>query len=222
MATAQAYNLTYSAGNTFILRADSQNTVAAGEPGRKSVRLVSLQTFEHHAAMYVISNASPNGWIADAASHRYSFDVRHMPQGCGTWPAIWEAGLNDWPAEGEIDILEGVNDVSPNQMTLHTSPGCTMPGGGAQTGTTLLTDCNALVNGNAGCGVADTVGNSFGPAFNANEGGFFGLERTDSFIKIWFWPRNGSPPDEVRNGDSNINTDTWVSWSRPYSAGVRF
>lgn len=47
-----------------------------------------------------------------------------MPQGCGTWPAVWELGP-DWPADGEIDIVEGVNDVVPNQSTLHTSPGCT-------------------------------------------------------------------------------------------------
>jgi len=141
----------------------------------------------------------------------YSFDVRHMPQGCGTWPAIWEAGLNNWPAEGEVDILEGVNDISPNRMTLHTSPGCTMPASSPQTGTILQTDCNALANGNVGCGVADTHVNSFGPSFNANGGGFFAMERTETFLKVWFWPRNGSPPAEVRDGNNNINTDNWVS-----------
>ena len=62
-----------------------------------------------------------------------------------TWPAVWVLGA-DWPTEGteqeaecmrlgylivlstprslgEVDILEGVNDVSPDQATLHTSPG---------------------------------------------------------------------------------------------------
>ena len=140
----------------------------------------------------------------------YSFDVRHMPQGCGTWPAIWEAGLDNWPDEGEVDILEGVNDVSPNRFTLHTTPGCTMPASRDQTGRTLLTDCNAFVNDNAGCGVADSRGNSYGPSFNQNNGGWFAMERTDSFIKVWFWPRNGSPPSEVRNGNTQINTDNWV------------
>lgn len=33
-------------------------------------------------------------------------DVRHMPQGCGTWPAFWEVGAN-WPFGGELDIIEG-------------------------------------------------------------------------------------------------------------------
>lgn len=39
-----------------------------------------------------------------------------------TWPAIWEVGAN-WPNQGEIDIVEGVNDVSPNAAVLHTATG---------------------------------------------------------------------------------------------------
>jgi len=141
----------------------------------------------------------------------HSFDVRHMPQGCATWPAIWEAGLTNWPYQGEVDILEGTNDAGPNRMTLHTSDGCTMPVNPGQTGTTLSTDCNAFVNGNAGCSVADTRGNSYGPSLNNNGGGWFAMERTDSFIKVWFWPRNGGPPGEVQNGSGQINTNNWVS-----------
>jgi beta-glucanase (GH16 family) len=57
-----------------------------------------------------------------------------MPQGCATWPAAWEVDEGDWPNEGEVDIVEGVNDQTPNQSTLHTSPGCTMPGSTTQTG----------------------------------------------------------------------------------------
>lgn len=55
------------------------------------------------------------------------FDVRHMPQGCGTWPAAWETDEGAWPTNGEIDILEGANDRGPNAATLHTGPGCSMP-----------------------------------------------------------------------------------------------
>jgi beta-glucanase (GH16 family) len=53
----------------------------------------------------------------------YRFDIRHMPQGCATWPAAWTVIEDGWPAGGEIDIIEGVNDESPNHSTLHTSPG---------------------------------------------------------------------------------------------------
>jgi len=37
------------------------------------------------------------------------------------------------------------------------------------------------------------------------------LERTNSFIKIWFWGRDSCcTPEEVANGAGSINTDKWV------------
>ena len=57
----------------------------------------------------------------------FSADVRHMPQGCSTWPAAWEVDEANWPADGEVDILEGTNDIEPNQSTLHTSANCAQP-----------------------------------------------------------------------------------------------
>ena len=66
--TAVANNLTYGGGNTFILRADSTQKVAPGERGRKSVRLVSTETFRHHVAVYVNSTPGHNGSAADFIS----------------------------------------------------------------------------------------------------------------------------------------------------------
>eukprot|EP01047_Picozoa_sp_COSAG01_P131842 COSAG01_NODE_61632_length_288_cov_1.370370_1_plen_40_part_10 len=34
----------------------------------------------------------------------------------------------DWPDNGEVDIVEGVNGVEFTESTLHTSPGCTQQG----------------------------------------------------------------------------------------------
>jgi hypothetical protein len=94
-ATALAQNLTYAHGNTLILRADHTTAIPATSlTGRNSVRIKSVKTYTTHVAV---------------------FDVRHMPEGCGTWPAIWEVQENGWPAGGEVGIVEGVNNVGPNR-----------------------------------------------------------------------------------------------------------
>ncbi|KAG6835745.1 hypothetical protein H0H93_015046 [Arthromyces matolae] len=64
-------------------------------------------------------------------------------------------------------------------------------------------DCNTAVNGNSGCGVTAPTANSYGPTFNANGGGWYAVERTNSAISVWFWPRNGSPPSDVSSGASS-------------------
>ncbi|KAI0081946.1 putative laminarinase [Panus rudis PR-1116 ss-1] len=186
--TAVSQNLTFAQGNTLILRADSKTKLAPSDPGRKSVRIRSIKTYTTHVAV---------------------FDIRHMPQGCGTWPAAWETSVSGWPNLGEVDIV-GVNDQSPNAMTLHTSANCNMPASRAQTGTPTGNNCDVNTSGNTGCGVQAPTANSYGPSFNANGGGWYAMERTNNFIKVWFWPRNaGNVPSDVRNGGSNVNTDSW-------------
>jgi len=186
--TAQANNLTFASSDTFILRADDTNVVPSSATGRQSVRIQTNAQYPTHVVV---------------------FDIRHMPQGCATWPAVWETGTTNWPNLGEVDIVEGVNDQTPNHMTLHTSSGCTMPSSTSQTGTTLTTDCDAFVNSNSGCGVAAPTTNSYGPPFNSNGGGWYAMERTNSYIKIWFWPRNGSPPSDVSGGAGSVDTSNW-------------
>ncbi|KAJ2916096.1 hypothetical protein MD484_g4333, partial [Candolleomyces efflorescens] len=92
--------------DTFILRGDYQKTLKPGGPGRMSARIMSKKVYKKHVVVV---------------------DLRHMPQGCGTWPAIWETAIGNWPHEGEVDIVEGVNDAAPNAAALHTGPGCMMP-----------------------------------------------------------------------------------------------
>ncbi|TFK24816.1 glycoside hydrolase family 16 protein [Coprinopsis marcescibilis] len=188
--TSRNRNLTFSSSNSFILRTDYTTVLSANGPGRGSVRIKSKKLYTTHVAI---------------------FDLRHMPEGCGTWPAIWETATSNWPAGGEVDIVEGVNNQSPNAATLHTSAGCTMPSSGRpQTGTAGQLNCDAAVNGNTGCGVRFPSANSFGPSFNSIGGGWFAMERSNSFIKVWFWPRNsGSVPSNVRNGGQTVNTDGW-------------
>ncbi|KAI9510995.1 2 beta-glucan [Russula earlei] len=176
-----------SGSGDVIIRVDNTTFLSASGPGRNSVRIESNKLYDTHVSV---------------------FDIVHMPQGCGTWPAIWENGAN-WPAGGEIDILEGVNNQIQNLVTLHTTPGCSMPPSRDMIGSNTGLDCNAGVNFNAGCGVR-LPGISYGTAFNVNGGGWYAIERTSTFVAVWFWGRNSaSIPGEMTNGSNLINTDNW-------------
>lgn len=84
----------------------------------------------------------------------------------------------DWPAGGEIDILEGVNDYTNNQAAIHTNPGCTLPTNDANSlgisGSVIgFTDCATATTGNQGCGIRASSSNTYGAGFNANGGGIY-------------------------------------------------
>ena len=80
--------------------------------------------------------------------------------------------------------------------------------------TAVEDDCDTAVNNNAGCGVQAPTTNSYGPSFNSAGGGYYAMERTDSFIKVWFWSRgDSSVPSDLSSGSSSIDTDNWVSVS---------
>ncbi|KAK5938140.1 hypothetical protein PMZ80_009729 [Knufia obscura] len=178
--------------------------------GRGSVRVSSAKSYQH--ALVVA-------------------DIVHMPSVCGTWPAFWMVG-DDWPNNGEIDIVEGVNNQPSNQMTLHTSSGPriskaqTQAQGDQQefTGELVTSDCDVNApdqSKNAGCAIADTSNLTFGETFNTNGGGVYATEWTSSFIKIWFFERgkfpsdiasaspspsqNWGPPTSVFAGDFNMD-----------------
>ncbi len=91
---------------------------------------------------------------------------------------------------GEIDIVEGVNLMTNNQMALHhNDSSCVQPPNPGQSGRTLNTDCtNGSPAGSTGCAVAETKPNSFGDGFNQNGGGAFALQFDVSGAYIWFWP----------------------------------
>ena len=114
--------------------------------------------------------------------------------------------------------MEGVNDYTNNQATIHTTPGCSIPTTNKDvlsiSGNVIgLTDCAAANTGNQGCGIRASQSNSFGAAFNANGGGTYAsgyscmarcsqaksaLVRWDTTgIAIYFFSRGSEPADIV-------------------------
>lgn len=139
-------------------------------------------------------------------------DAVHMPAGCGTWPAWWQNGPN-WPEGGEIDILEGVNAFTKNQVSLHTGRGCTMPNnlndnqlGTMTTGNFDSFDCSSANTANQGCGVHDKSTQSYGDGFNEIGGGVYVLAWQKSGITAWFHPRYNIPADIT---EGSPNPDAW-------------
>ncbi|EJD01318.1 uncharacterized protein FOMMEDRAFT_169462 [Fomitiporia mediterranea MF3/22] len=181
-ATAIKRKLASATANSFIMKVDDTNIVPKNTRGRDSNRIRSYESYTD--SVHVL-------------------DVKHVPWGCGTWPAFWTVAEKDWPHGGEIDIIEGVNKEPVNQATLHTSPGCQMPQNRPQTGNTVSTDCNAFDNGNQGCATSFQKSSSYGPGLNNNGGGYFIMKRTqEDGVSVWHFGRNDpNTPPEVKAGE---------------------
>ncbi|KAL7272357.1 hypothetical protein RUND412_004838 [Rhizina undulata] len=188
-----------SAESQGIIRTDYSSVyigvdfVNTAPSGRQSVRLESTARFQHGL---------------------FLLDVSHMPGGiCGTWPAFWTYG-DDWPNNGEIDIIEGVNLNTQNSISLHSSDSCTV-GATSQSGTANTLNCYAYATGqstNAGCGTTDTRTSSYGTGFNDVGGGLYAMEWNSSFIKSWFFPRGTIPADALSGNPAPENWGTPVAW----------
>ncbi|KAK2069001.1 hypothetical protein P8C59_003611 [Phyllachora maydis] len=139
-------------------------------------------------------------------------DIEHMPasskNGCGLWPAWWTFGPH-WPHSGEIDIIEGVNSNTGNQMTLHTSDGCLVENTGSARSTIFNVTEDADCEGFNGCPQITPDTTSYGQGFNAIHGGVYAMEWTDTAIAVWFFHRHDArlrgllddvAPDPVRLG----------------------
>ncbi|CAG7949109.1 unnamed protein product [Penicillium nalgiovense] len=175
-------------GNGVYIGVDHSNT--ATRPGRQSVRLESTATYKHGLVI---------------------LDLAHMPSStCGTWPAFWMLGPN-WPNNGEIDIIEGVNEQTQNHVALHTSNGCTINNGGF-TGNLEAPNCYVQAPGqsaNSGCVIQDGSTQSYGTGFNNVGGGVYATEWTGSAISVWFFPSYAVPAD-ISSGNPNP-----AAWGTP-------
>lgn len=186
-------NYTYASESAAIIRSDTNSTPT----GVNSVRIQS--TLNYTQGLFVA-------------------DIAHMPVGCGVWPAFWLSDTDNWPDNGEIDILEGVNANTHNQATLHSSASCTMKGVKRnETGTVLTKNCNSGTGtANSGCGVNDTTHGtlSYGTGFNDNGGGIYAMDWRSNGIRVWFFPRTALPADLQVLSDDPTSTavPTMADW----------
>lgn len=190
-AEATSKKLAYVQNGTAIMKVDDTTWVASGG-NRNSVRISSAKSFT--GGLFVL-------------------DVLAMPHGCGVWPAFWTVGPS-WPNGGEIDILEGVHNQASNQMTLHTSTGCTLNTGSLKLKSTILSkNCDAAVNSNAGCAFLDPDTASYGAGLNKAGGGVYAMLWDDDGISIWFFARENIPDDitNLKSADTGAtaNPSTW-------------
>ncbi|KAJ5664942.1 Concanavalin A-like lectin/glucanase subgroup [Penicillium maclennaniae] len=170
--TATNLNLTHASDTSAILRVDTVTPNALS--GRNSVRIESKKAY--NTGLFI-------------------FDIIHTPHGCGTWPALWMTDGANWPANGEIDILEATNEASHgNEISLHTTPGCSMKVKRKETGNRIYKTCDNSTNGNSGCVVVGEP-ETYGAALNQNGGGIYALELRNAGIRAWFFPRTSIPSD---------------------------
>ena len=186
-ADSTQYNLTFASSTSAVMRVDTTDTDAS--TGRYSVRITSKK--QYNTGLFV-------------------FDILHSPYGCSTWPALWLTDPANWPTNGEIDVVEAVNQATTgNQMTLHTTDSCSMKNvQRKESGSALTTNCWNGTDENSGCGVRGQDA-TYGEALNANGGGVYAMELRDAGIRIWFFARTSIPADLTSGNDTAPDPSGW-------------
>ncbi|KAF8582567.1 glycoside hydrolase family 16 protein, partial [Ramaria rubella] len=175
-STALSENLVgVNSAQNVIIKVDNVTNVPFNFK-RDTVRITSTDTYDFGSL-----------WV---------FDVVHLPFGCSVWPAIWTKGVI-WPQQGEIDIVEGVNLMTQNQMALHTEPG-------------VSDEAGPLA---AGCTVLDTTNQAtFGQSFAQAGGGVWATQFDVAGIFIWFWNRTNLPTNLQSSAPASpLDISTWGS-----------
>lgn len=119
-----------SAGyNTYISKSKAEEADIASVITEKNSMTGQNEDFVHVSSLP--TKEGPRDSVRLEGKTRFNrglfiLDVRHMPDGCGVWPAFWLTDESVWPKNGEVDILEGVNGQTTAKTALHTSDKCDM------------------------------------------------------------------------------------------------
>ncbi|KAF9555563.1 hypothetical protein CPC08DRAFT_695392 [Agrocybe pediades] len=181
---------------TVIMKVDDTTTLPMGV-NRPSVRITSQR--QYNTGLFILDiNRAPWGCGESVRNALESLDAKIAQ---AIWPAFWTVGGN-WPANGEIDILEGVHDNQQNQISWHTNAGCMYDPSAQFTGTIPSdpvignhTDCDANKNSNSGCNVIEMSRASYGPYFESQGGGILAMKWDENDISIWSFYRAAIPTD---------------------------
>ncbi|CAG7847908.1 SubName: Full=Related to endo-1,3(4)-beta-glucanase {ECO:0000313/EMBL:CCA72624.1} [Serendipita indica DSM 11827] len=232
---ARVFNLVDSAeGPNFF---DSWAFMTFDDPTHGLVQYVDRDTAFAKGLAYVrddgiaVMRVDNTTWLADGQKRNsvrihtaksygqglFIADILQMPYGCSVWPAFWSNGAN-WPAGGEIDVIEMIHNSTSNQSTLHTTPGCHLDtsrynpdpkqhiSAKTFTGQVVTTNCDAAVDNNVGCGIRNDDPSSYGFGLNGAGGGVVAALWNEDGIRIWHFARANVPADIDAK---TPNPDTW-------------
>ncbi|KAK3334828.1 concanavalin A-like lectin/glucanase domain-containing protein [Neurospora tetraspora] len=208
--------------NKYISSSFSSSKNAASPHGRPSVRVTFKKTYTEGLFIADIYHM-PSGLYDHDDDGTYK-SSRDDSSSCGLWPAFWTFGPN-WPASGEIDILEGVNTQSTNSITLHTSGTkstkkgsegggtCNISSTGSSASDTKLADADCASNtgckqdtttghGSSDGGVGKNgTGNNYRVGFNKGGGGIYAVEWWSSSDVVVVGSGDGGGNHDSSSGD---------------------
>ncbi|WWD07380.1 hypothetical protein V865_005478 [Kwoniella europaea PYCC6329] len=212
---AETYDNTTN-GDTFWATAQNTSLLYTNDAGRVILKVDNTTSVPYNEKRYAPKLLSKNTYGPGTV---FVMDAVHLPYGCSVWGAFWTQGAN-WPAGGEIDIFEGINQRKENMMALHTSGGtCTIDQNSQMVGRIDATDCDQSANSGSGCTVYDQNENSYGEAFSQAGGGIFVTEWTNDAIKIWFISRS-NVPDSLSATADTFDTSVLGTPTAEYSSST--
>ncbi|WRT64521.1 uncharacterized protein IL334_001453 [Kwoniella shivajii] len=203
-------------GDVFWATAQNTSLLYVNDAGRVVLKVDNTTSVPYNEKRYAPKLLSKETYGPGTV---FVMDATHVPYGCSVWGAFWTQGAY-WPAGGEIDIFEGINQRTTNMMALHTSGGsCTIDNSTTMTGRIDSADCDQSANSGSGCTVYDQSDNSYGEAFSQAGGGVFVTEWTNESIKIWFISR-ANVPSSLSSTAESLDTSTLGTPTAEYSSST--